>query len=357
MNIAFTGWGSGGHITPIASLIEYGLQDTEIASQCKLFRFGEAHSMEAKACAQFDEVTFVAIPAGKLRRYRWAKALVQNIHDLRKWIQGIFTAGYQLNKHGITHVFCKWGHVALPVCIAAYVLRIPISIHESDTYAGMTNRLAAKMARNKFVWFPGVLSPSKVIWQLLSPRLLTPDEEFLPQLQDISAPIVLVMWGSQGAARLFSRLLQYLETGLATQFHFVVLLWSKNEDYKERFSAFSNVTSCGFISNPEQMACVYQYTDISITRGSATSLAEQHCFGIRKIIVPTPYTWGNHQWYNGLRYRDTYGDILIEQNDSLDSSLSTALDASKGLKKTNTTPDKLFLEKPLRTVWTSMLSI
>jgi hypothetical protein len=46
------------------------LQDTEIASQCKLFRFGEVDSMEAKACAQFAEVTFVAIPAGKLRRYR-----------------------------------------------------------------------------------------------------------------------------------------------------------------------------------------------------------------------------------------------------------------------------------------------
>jgi UDP-N-acetylglucosamine--N-acetylmuramyl-(pentapeptide) pyrophosphoryl-undecaprenol N-acetylglucosamine transferase len=313
--------------------------------------------MEAKACAQFAEVTFVAIPAGKLRRYRWGKALLQNIYDLRQWIRGIFVAGQQLYKQGITHLFCKWGYVALPVCIAAYVLRIPISMHESDTYAGMTNRLAAKMARHRFVWFPDILAPSQHIWQLLSPRLLTPDEKFLSELDEIKKPIVLVMGWSQGAARLFTWLLSYLETPSATQFHFIVLLWSKNESFSEQYNKHTNVTTCWFIYYPEQLARIYQYTDISITRGSATSLAEQHCFGIHKIIVPTPYTWGNHQWYNGLRYRDTYGDILIEQNESVDANLSTALDACKGQKKTNITPNKSFLEKPLHMVWTALLSI
>lgn len=355
-HIAFTGWGSGGHITPIASLIEYGLQDTEIRAQCKLFRFGESDSLEEKSCAQFPEVTFVPISAGKLRRYRTPKAVLQNICDLRKWLQGIFVAAGQLKKHRITHVFCKWGHVALPVCIAAYVLRIPLSMHESDTYAGMTNRLVAKMSRHKFVWFPGILAPSTVIWQLLSPRLLTPDEEFLPELQKVTRPIVLVMGWSQGAGSLFSRLLRYLETQDTNQFHFVVLLWSKNENYKARFATFSNVTSCGFISNPEQMARVYQYTDISITRGSATSLAEQQCFGIHKIIVPLPWTGGNHQWYNGMRYRDTYSDILIEQNDTLDTNLSNALTQYTGHKKTQLTPDITLLTQPLITVWKALLS-
>lgn len=355
-HIAFTGWGSGGHITPIASLIEYGLQDTEIKAQCKLFRFGESDSLEEKSCAQFPEVTFVPIPAGKLRRYRTPKAVLQNIHDLRQGIKGIFVAAQQLKKHGITHVFCKWGHVALPVCIAAYVLRIPISIHESDTYAGMTNRLVAKMARHKFVGFPDILPPSHHIWQLLSPRLLTPDEGFLSELQEVTTPIVLVMGWSQGAGSLFSWLLRYLETPHTGEFHFVVLLWSKNENYKERFETFANVTTCWFISHPEQMARVYQYTDISITRGSATSLAEQQCFGIHKIIVPLPRTGGNHQWYNGLRYRDTYGDILVEQNDQLDEHLSTTLENYTGHKKTHLTPDITLLKQPLITLWKALLA-
>lgn len=355
-HIAFTGWGSGWHIMPIASLIEYGLQDTEIAHQCKLFRFGEADSLEEQICSHFPEITFVAIPAGKLRRYRTPKAILQNIQDIRKSIVGIFVSVQQLKKQRITHLFCKWWYVALPVSLAAYLLRIPLSVHESDTYVGMTNRLIAKVAFHTFVWFPGVLLPSRHIWQLLSPRLLTPDETFLPELHDSTKPIILVMGGSQGAWRLFDWLIAYLTTTESILFHFIVLLWSRNEEYKKTLSAFEQVTVCWFISSPEQMATVYQYADISITRGSATSLAEQQLFGIKKIIVPTPYTGGNHQRYNGLRYRDTYGDLLVEQNEQVDQTLTNMLDSQKRSKKTIRHPDQQVLETPLKIVWEGLLS-
>jgi UDP-N-acetylglucosamine--N-acetylmuramyl-(pentapeptide) pyrophosphoryl-undecaprenol N-acetylglucosamine transferase len=355
-HIAFTGWGSGGHITPIASLIEYGLQDTEIASQCKLFRFGENNSLEQKICNQFAEVTFISVPAGKLRRYRTPQAIRQNMKDMWKWIQWIIIAGQQLKKKKIDHLFCKWGYVALPVCIAAYILRIPISMHESDTHAGMTNRLVAKMTKNRFVWFPWILAPSNPIGQLLSPRLLTPDQEFLFELEKITKPIVLVMGGSQWAATLFTRLLNYLQTAAAGQFHFIVLLGSKNEVYTEQFAPYAWVTTLSFINQPEQMARLYQLSDLTITRGSATSLAEQHLFGIRKIIVPTPYTWGNHQWWNGVWYRDTYGDLLIRQDDHLDTELTDALHQFSTYKKQTTQPEQYLLETPLQIVRKTLLS-
>jgi hypothetical protein len=33
-------------------------------------------------------------------------------------------------------------------------------------------------------------------------------------------------------------------------------------------------------------------------------LAEQDYFNIKKIIVPLPYTGGNHQYFNGLAYEE-----------------------------------------------------
>ena len=104
------------------------------------------------------------------------------------------------------------------------------------------------------------------------------------------------------------------------------------------------------------MARLYQLSDISITRGSATSLAEQHLFGIRKIIVPLPWTGGNHQWRNGVWYRDTYEDILINQDDQLDIHLTDALQQYTVYKKQTTHPQQHMLETPLQTVRQTLLS-
>lgn len=354
-HIAFTGGGSGGHIMPIASLIEYGLQDTEINEHCKLFWFGEANSMEAKICTQFPSVTFLPIPAGKFRRYRSAQAVLHNIRDLRRGIKGIFVAWRHLQKLKITSLLCKWGYVALPVCIAAYILRIPLILHESDTHAGMTNRLVAKMAKVRFVWFPGILPPSRPIGQLLSPKLLHPDTTFLPEGFAKDTPVVLVMGGSQGASTLFDWLLHYLPTPEAAPFQFIVLLWSKNSSYAEAFAPYANVHALQFIEKPEHMARLYQIADLSITRGSATSLAEQHLYNIHKIIVPTPFTWGNHQRYNWLRYRDTYNDHLFTQDNELSNNLTTTLATFTTYKKTPSAPPTTSLTIPLREVRNELL--
>lgn len=349
-NIAFTGWWTWGHITPIASLIEYGLQNTEITRDCKLFRFGEANSMESKTASTFPEVTFIAIPAGKLRRYWTLQSTRHNIRDARKWIAWVFVAWKKLYKHKIDKVFCKWWYVALPVCIAAYILRIPIIVHESDTHAGMTNRFAARMATKVFTWFPNSLPKEHVIGQLLSPALLDPNESLVAELTQTiwTKTAVLVMGGSQWAATLFDRLVHRLEQNTKHAFHFLVILWSKNtETYHNTFDTYQCVTPFGFINAPEDMASLYTVSDVSITRGSATSLAEQHCFGIRKIIVPTPHTWWNHQRWNGLWYEKTYNDILIEQNNDMSTKLDKAIHSFYNHKKSVSSPDSLTINETL----------
>lgn len=353
-HIAFTGWGSGGHITPIASLIEYGLQDTEIASQCKLFRFGEQNSLEQKSATQFSAIIFVPISAGKFRRYFSLKSFFHNVRDAWLWVSGIIESCILLKKHRIDIVFCKWWYVALPVCIAAYLWRIPILMHESDTYAGMTNRLVAKMSRTRFVGFPWILAPSRHIWQLLSPRLLDPDINFQQEIPNKT--VVLVTWWSQGATTLFEWLLTYLTTHKNNTFHFLILLWSKNSHYSNIFKEHTNVTTFEFINDLRAIARLCQLSDIGITRWWATSLAEQHLFGLRKIIVPVPWTWGNHQRHNGVWYRDTYGDILIAQDDQLVEHLTKALQDLIHYKKPSEKADIKQLFTPLAAVRQELLS-
>jgi UDP-N-acetylglucosamine--N-acetylmuramyl-(pentapeptide) pyrophosphoryl-undecaprenol N-acetylglucosamine transferase 3 len=44
--------------------------------------------------------------------------------------------------------------VAVPLCIAAFLLRRKIYIHESDTVPGLANRMISKMATKVFYTFP-----------------------------------------------------------------------------------------------------------------------------------------------------------------------------------------------------------
>lgn len=52
----------------------------------------------------------------------------------------------------------------------------------------------------------------------------------------------------------------------------------------------------------EELIHYFAHTDIAITRGSATSLAEIDTFGIKKIIIPLPSAAKNHQYHNAKVY-------------------------------------------------------
>ena len=52
----------------------------------------------------------------------------------------------------------------------------------------------------------------------------------------------------------------------------------------------------------EDIASLLGNTQIAITRGSATTLAEIDIFGVKKIIIPLPYAADNHQYWNAREY-------------------------------------------------------
>ena len=101
---------------------------------------------------------------------------------------------------------------------------------------------------------------------------------------------VLVMGGSQGAAVLYDELLNLLTKNVElAEMDFNILLLVNKEDYETLFAVFDNVRIFKFLSL-EEVASLYNISDIAITRGGATSLAEQQIFGIKKLIIPHPHT-------------------------------------------------------------------
>jgi UDP-N-acetylglucosamine:LPS N-acetylglucosamine transferase len=82
---------------------------------------------------------------------------------------------------------------------------------------------------------------------------------------------------------------------------------------KGEFSTIPDCQALEWISQPD-IAHLIQDTDLAITRGSATTLAELTVFGKKSklIIIPLPYSANNHQYYNALEYKGM-GHIVLEQ--------------------------------------------
>jgi UDP-N-acetylglucosamine--N-acetylmuramyl-(pentapeptide) pyrophosphoryl-undecaprenol N-acetylglucosamine transferase len=237
-------------------------------------------------------------------------------------------------------VFCKGWFVALPLIIAAAVRRIPIVVHESDTKAWLTNRIASWFARKTFIAFPWALSEGKVVWQILSdaiiPSTATPDNAVIQEIvstYDRKKTYVIVTGGSQWSQRLYQLLADVLSYNpqLASSYVFLVVGWFHKENQSFTFPDTANIHRLGFCSQ-QDMAALLSLADMSMTRAGTTSLAEQQLFNIKKIIIPI--SWTHDQYTNAAWYQKKYQDIVIDtQQAGAIETLDLTLQQHKGFKK------------------------
>lgn len=328
INIAMAGGGTWGHVFPIRSLLQTLSSSSTYAEQIgTIYRFWSKDSLEQQTCNALQDsssikISFLPIISGKLRRELSLKAIFRNGSDFFKLLTGTVQSCHYLRKYQINTVFCKGGYVALPVVVAAKLLKKKLILHESDTHPGLVNHIASRRANVNFTAFPNVLPNAQVVGQLLSDDLFASSnaKHHTSQLLhwEISAskrPILFIMAGSQGAKTLYEVVAEILHRNqkITQAFQIVITLGQLNQELRASFENIqdSHITICDFLSQ-SQMGEIYQQADLCITRGGTTSLAEQKLFNIKSIIVPLPRT--HDQADNAKRYAEHHADIVLDQN-------------------------------------------
>jgi len=329
--IAFAWWGTGWHILPIKNLIE-----NIDKKKYKILWFWTKNSLEEKVANELKQnwydIVFINILSGKIRRDLNLKSVYQNLIDFIKNIIGFFQSLYYICKYKPKFVFSKWGFVAFNPSLAGKICFRKVYLHESDTIPGLVNKLVSKFADKVFLWFKYAKKYIKnknieVVWQILSNKFYK--ENFSPNNTQKHTNL-LVIWWSQWSKVIIEAVKKLLDKWLLNDFNIYIVWWLLNKE--NIFKNYKNVKFYWFLSQDE-LIDLYKIADISITRGSATSLAEQDQFDIKKIIIPLPYTGWNHQYFNALEYEKKW-DIFISQldKDFLDK-LSTELNKLKWFKK------------------------
>src|SRR5439155_12446937 len=199
-HVVIAGGGTGGHTSPGLAVAAV-LRERSIACAW----IGSRSGIEAQRVPPAG-IPYVAISTGKLRRY-WAW---QNVGDLAVNVPlGLLGAVRALRALRPRVVFGTGGFVALPVMVAAAVLRVPIVLHEQTVIPGLANRIGARFARRIAVTFPdrtGGFPTSRVVvtGNPLRPELRAGSRSSaIARFQlDPAVPLVYVTGGALGAHRI-----------------------------------------------------------------------------------------------------------------------------------------------------------
>ncbi len=325
MKIAFTGGGTGGHFYPIIAITE-AIED--IVREKRLI----APTLYYLAPEPFDEkalfensITFIRIPAGKIRRY----TSIKNIIDIFITFIGIFTAVITLFRIYPDIVVSKGGFGSVPTVLAARLFHIPIIIHESDSKPGRANLLASKFAKKIAISFDSAAKffPKRV--QKKIARTGTPIRKALTRIETEGAlqylnlekdiPTLLILGGSQGSVKINETILSALPDLVS----FLNVIHQTGRVNFENMVALSKVV---LTNNPNasryhpigyldqvSMQRSASIMDIVVSRAGANSIAEISLWRKPSILIPIPQEISHDQRSNAYAYAQTGAAVVLEE--------------------------------------------
>ncbi len=250
------------------------------------------------------KVDVKVIYSGKLRRYAhlnfWqhlgVKGLASsNAKDALKVGRGIFQSMSLLRKYKPDLVFCKGGYVCLPVGYAARLLRIPLVIHDSDTKAGLTNKVLSKWAQKIATGAPLEnynYPPRKSVYTgvPIAPNFVPYDSKKQAEAKkslgfNPDKPLVVATGGGLGAKSINHAMLSGAEMMLEAGISVYHIAGKANYDAsKELAPDDKNYQLVAFVF--KDMDRVLGAADLVVARGSATFLQEMAGMAKPVIVVP-----------------------------------------------------------------------
>lgn len=300
--------GTGGHVFPALAVADY-LRTQGVS----VVWLGTARGLEARVVPQRD-IPLLTLDTVALRGTGIGGWLAAPVRILRSLVQAIRI----LLRVRPGAVLGMGGFASGAGGVAAWLLRIPLLIHEQNALAGLTNRILRRFARCVMQGFPGTFRADPRLRLVGNPvraeivALPAPEARVLaPE----GAPLrLLVLGGSQGAQRLNAVLPETLALLGAdvplTLVHQCGAAHQAQTLAAYRAHAAGPVRVVPFI---DDMASAYANADLVVCRAGALTLAELCAAGVGAILVPYPHAADDHQSANA-RHLGAAGaaQVLVE---------------------------------------------
>jgi UDP-N-acetylglucosamine--N-acetylmuramyl-(pentapeptide) pyrophosphoryl-undecaprenol N-acetylglucosamine transferase len=279
-----------------------------------------------------SDTPFVAIEAGKLRRY----PSVENLIDFFRIPVGIAQSFRQIARFQPDVVLATGGYVAVPPVIAAWMQHIPIVIHEQTVQIGLANRISAYLAARIAVSYESALDqlPEHLRRKAVVTGNPVRTGVFGGCKDDAirwagfdpteSATTVYITGGSQGA-RLINRTVESILPEVLRVCRVIHQCGEQppgdEQDYDRLERAAASLPPemrrryrlVRFIA--EEIPHVFALADLVVGRAGAGTVAEICALGKPAIYIPLVPTGGDEQTRNARMCERAGGAKIISQDE------------------------------------------
>jgi UDP-N-acetylglucosamine--N-acetylmuramyl-(pentapeptide) pyrophosphoryl-undecaprenol N-acetylglucosamine transferase len=309
-NVFIACGGTGGHLFP-------GLAVGQELRQrgCAVTLMVSPKDVDQQAIQSITGMGIVTLPAVGLR----ASQLLQ---FARGFVRSYRLAAACFAQRPPRFVLAMGGFISAPPIIAARRFGAKTFLHESNSIPGRANRWLARVVDGAFVYFPptaGKLAARRVevVGMPVRPQFLEPMTPASARVQmglEPDAPVLLVMGGSQGAARV-----NELAVDIAPQLRqavpnlqFVHLTGDRDfEPVRARYQELKIPAAVHAFWG--EMGLALAAADVAVSRAGASSLAELAARQLPAVLIPYPAAAENHQYFNAQAFVQTGAARMFSQ--------------------------------------------
>ena len=307
--------GTGGHVFPgiaVARCLK--------AQRIDVLWLGTLDGLESKVVPG-EGVDFIGVRVKALR----GKGLLNWL--TAPWIlsMAFWKILLQFIRHRPSLVLGMGGFVTGPGGVVAYLLNIPLIIHEQNAIAGLTNKCLAFLSRQILCGFPEAFKSKNVVWVGNPVRAEMTADALDQKSLERERLRLLVVGGSLGASFLnevVPQAVALIDEVLCPE----VRHQTGKGHMQETLSRIKALkTSYSVFEFEQQMHELYRWADLILCRAGAMTLAEISAAGRAAILVPYPHAVDDHQSANARYLVAKKAAILVPQDQLTAAKLADLL--------------------------------
>ncbi len=317
--ICFVAGRSGGHLIPALTLArEYKYNNADN----KILFFSTNTALEMRIVQESTVVDSHVALAVDSTPTRWYKIPFFAWQMICAWIASMRI----FYKTKPVVVIATGGYIAIPVCLAAWMMRIPVELWELNAVPGRATQFLAFCATKIHICFEQckkLLNYQKKV--ILSPypmRFRAPREskqDACMQLHlDPAKKTIVILGGSQGSVSLNKIIKQWVFAHPARTSNVQIIHQTGSVDTFDwsAFYASHEITAyvCAFTDDVELL---YLAADLIICRAGAGTLFEIAFFHKKALVIPLEIETTDHQVDNAFAIAQQYPQLftVLQQGD------------------------------------------
>lgn len=313
IRIIVTGGGTGGHVKPLMAVV------SELQKHhCDILYIGSGVEIE-RVEAKKHQIKYRAIFTGKWRRYfSW-----QNYLDLVKVKFGFFQSIFIILSFKPDAVFAKGGYVSLPVNFAAWILGVPIVVHETDVILGLANRLVINKIKKLCVGFPVRYYENLPVNKIAYTGNPISKEYFVnlkSQISNNKFQTILITGGSQGS-RFINQTIAAILGKLTEKYNIIHQCGKLDYEWLSK-NSWKNYKLFDFT---DKLVEYMKSADLVISRSGGAIMEIAACQK-PAIFIPLSSSASNHQEMNARVIEKANAAIVLREKGLTSESLLEIID-------------------------------